>query len=480
MKKTELIFVPAPGAGHLVSTLEFAKRLLDQDDQLLITLLLIKMPASLLFIDSYVKSLTASQPRIQVIDLPEVEPPPMEILLKSPEYYFCEFIESCLPHVKDMVSKILSSAADSTTHHQVAGLVIDFFCVSMIDIANEAGLPSFIFLTSNAGFLGLMMHLPNRHQQISSSAYKMSDSDDELLIPGIADPVSPRVLPIALFNEHGGYTSYVKLSQRFKDAKGIIVNTFAELEAYAVEYFVGDVDDHQTPAVYPVGPVLNLKSLPHPDLDLAQWHKTMKWLDEQPQSSVVFLCFGSGSGSFSALQVKELALGLEQSGDKFLWSIRVPPSTEFKNPEEMLPDGFLERVHGRGMICGWTAQVEVLAHKAIGGFVSHCGWNSILESLWFGVPIVTFPIYAEQQLNAFRMVKELGLAVELRSDHRIGGDPVMADEIARAVKSVMQSDDGGLRKRVQEMGDKARKAVMNGGSSFLSIRQFLNDIKGSA
>ncbi|KAJ4833492.1 hypothetical protein Tsubulata_006661 [Turnera subulata] len=430
----------------------------------------------LVFVDSNVKSLTASQPRIQVIDLPEVEPPPMEIFMKSPQYYVCEYIESCLPHVKYLVSKILSSAADST--HQVVGLVIDFFCVSMIDIANEAGLPSFIFLTCNAGFLGLMMHLPKRHQQISSPC-KMSDPD-ELLIPGIANPVSPRFLPNALFNEHGGYTSYVKLSQRFKDAKAIIVNTFAELEAYAVEYFAGDIHDHQTPAVYPVGPVLNLKSPPHPDLDLAQWDKTIKWLDEQPQSSVVLLCFGSGSGSFSALQVKELALGLEQSGHKFLWSIRVPPSTGFKNPEEMLPDGFLERVQGRGMICGWTAQVEVLAHKATGGFVSHCGWNSILESLWFGVPIVTFPIYAEQQLNAFRMVKELGLAVELKSDYRIGGDLVMADEIARAVKLVMQSDDGGLGMRVKKMGDKARKAVMNGGSSFISITQFLNDIKGSA
>ncbi|KAI6670981.1 hypothetical protein NL676_005866 [Syzygium grande] len=81
-------------------------------------------------------------------------------------------------------------------------------------------------------------------------------------------------------------------------------------------------------------------------------------------------------------------------------------------------------------------QAEVLGHAAIGGFVSHCGWNSILESLWHGVLIVTWPIYAEQQLNAFMMLKELGLAEELRLDHKghgVGGNLVQAEEIERAV-----------------------------------------------
>jgi UDP:flavonoid glycosyltransferase YjiC (YdhE family) len=205
----------------------------------------------------------------------------------------------------------------------------------------------------------------------------------------------------------------------------------------------------------------------------------MKWLDEQPQSSVVFLCFGN-FGSFSPSQVKEIALGIEQSGFKFLWSMRFPrsPSNQFMNPEDVLPEGFLERIEGRGIMCGWAPQVEVLAHKAIGGFVSHCGWNSILESLWYGVPIVTLPIYAEQQLNAFRMVKELGLSVELKLDYRVGGDLVTADEIAKSVICVMQSDSE-VRKKVKEMSEKGRKAVMDGGSSFTSITQLIQDITGN-
>ena len=82
-------------------------------------------------------------------------------------------------------------------------------------------------------------------------------------------------------------------------------------------------------------------------------------------------------------------------------------------------------------MCGWVSQVSILAHKAIGGFISHCGWNSILESLWHGIPIATWPIYSEQQMNAFEMVKELGLAIEIRLDYREGSDLVLAKEVER-------------------------------------------------
>ena len=194
----------------------------------------------------------------------------------------------------------------------------------------------------------------------------------------------------------------------------------------------------------------------------------MKWLDAQPPLSVVFLCFGS-MGSFGPTQVKEMALGLEISGHRFLWSLRTSTSTL---------EGFLDRIKGKGMICrGWAPQVEVLAHKAIGGFVSHCGWNSILESLWYGVPIVTWPIFAEQQHNAFRMVKELGLAMELGLDYRSGRDLVTANEIKRVVRRVM--GDNEVRKKVKEMGEMARKAVMDGGSSFKYFGQLIKDMIGS-
>lgn len=84
---------------------------------------------------------------------------------------------------------------------------------------------------------------------------------------------------------------------------------------------------------------------------------------------------------------------------------------------QVLPDGFLDRTAGKGKVVGWLPQAAVLGHVAVGGFVSHCGWNSILEGIWHGVPIATWPLYAEQQLDAYQLVKELGLGVEISLDY---------------------------------------------------------------
>ncbi|KAL7239308.1 hypothetical protein ACSBR2_005252 [Camellia fascicularis] len=133
-------------------------------------------------------------------------------------------------------------------------------------------------------------------------------------------------------------------------------------------------------------------------------------------------------------------------------------------------------------------RTTVLGHAAVGGFALHCGWNLILESLWFGVPIVTWPIYAEQQINVFEMVKDLDLAVELRLDCRDecgdgsygcgGAEVVAAEEIERAMRGVM---DGGnlVREKVREIREKSREAVMEGGSSFSSLKRLVDDVVGN-
>ncbi|XP_057442273.1 UDP-glycosyltransferase 71K2-like [Lotus japonicus] len=456
-KKAELIFIPAPGHGHLASALEFAQLLINRHNHLSITVLNIRFP--LIPSDSYIKTVLSSQPQIQLIDLPEVEPPNEEFL-KSPEHYILTFMESLIPHVKATVQNILSS-----NPNPVVGLVLDFFCVPIIDVGNELGIPSYLFIPSNVGFLGLMLsHLKRQIEDV------FNESDPELLIPGFTNLVPPSVLPDACFNKDGGYVAYYKLAERFRETRGIIVNTFSELEHDVIDALS---DDH-TPPIYAIGPVIDLKGHPNPKLDQAQHERIFKWLDEQPDSSVVFLCFGS-MGSFVPSQTREIALGLQGSGVRFLWALRSPPTTD--NADRTLPEGFSEwmELEGRGMVCGWAPQVEVLAHKAIGGFVSHCGWNSILESLWFGVPTLTWPIYAEQQLNAFRMVREWGLAVELRLNYRWGSALVMAEEIEKGLKNLMDKDNM-VHKKVQEMNKMARKAVLSGGSSFTSVRKLIDNM----
>ncbi|KAK2376398.1 hydroquinone glucosyltransferase [Trifolium repens] len=456
-KKTKLFFIPTPGISHLVSSLEFAKHLINTNINLSITVLCIKSPTTP-FSDSYIKSVLSSQPQIQLIDLPQVESPPKELLI-SPPCYIKTLMQTLKPHVKSTIQTILSSHAN-----QVVGLVLDLFCLSMIDVGNELGIPSYLFITSNVGFLAFMFSLRNR--RIDDV---FDHSDPELLIPGFSNLVPSSVLPHSAYCKDGGYEAYCKLAQKINDTKGIIVNTFSELEKYAIDALFNG----KTPPIYAVGPLIDLKVQPNPNIDQCQHDLILQWLDKQPYKSVVFLCFGSFGVKFDPSQIREIALGLKNSGVRFLWS---------NNAEKkVLPDRFFEwmELEGKGMICGWAPQVEILGHKAIGGFVSHCGWNSILESLWFGVPILTWPIYAEQQLNAFKMVKELGLAVELRVDYRIGNkDLVIAEEIEKGLKDLMEKDNM-VHKKVQEMKELARKSVVDGGSSFISVRKLIDNMIGN-
>ncbi|KAG6631266.1 hypothetical protein CIPAW_13G079200 [Carya illinoinensis] len=180
MRQEQLIFIPAPGVSHLVSTLEFAKHLIARDDRILITIIYMKSPSTPLA-ELYTRSIADSQPRIQLVFLPRVDPPPSE-LLNSPENFIYAFVENHVPKIKETVRKIISSSSNSDSARVVA-LVLDFFCLSMIDVGTELGLPSYLFLTFNAGFLGFMLHLPTRHNQIST---EFTDSDPELSIPGLS------------------------------------------------------------------------------------------------------------------------------------------------------------------------------------------------------------------------------------------------------------------------------------------------------
>lgn len=464
MEKLELVIIPAPGMGHLVSTVELAKRLLDLCCGFSITVLVIK-PPFVATIGDYTKTIAASDPRIRYIELPRVDPPSPDLYKSSVEKYISVFIESHKSHVKDTISNLVS-----TESVRLVGVVVDLFCTSMIDVAHELGVPSYLYFTSGAAFLGLMLHLPTRPGQ------EFKESDPDSIIPSYINPVPSNCLPSFAFNKEG-YSAFSDHARKFKEMKGIIINTFLELESHAVESLMND----QTPPIYTVGPLLDLKCTSHSELNRTHRDEIIQWLDDQPPSSVVFLCFGS-MGSFGGPQLKEIALGLEQSGHRFLWSVRQPPPpdkggmpSDYTNLDEILPSGFLERTNGRGMLCGWAPQVEVLAHPSVGGFVSHCGWNSILESVWFGVPIVTWPIYAEQQINAFEMVKELGLAVELKLDYRRENDVVMAAEIERALRCLM-NDDKKVREKVKEMADRSRMVVMEGGSSLTSLGRLIKDV----
>ncbi|XP_034680595.1 anthocyanidin 3-O-glucosyltransferase 2-like isoform X2 [Vitis riparia] len=189
------------------------------------------------------------------------------------------------------------------------------------------------------------------------------------------------------------------------------------------------------------------------------------------------------AGAFHMDQIKEIAIGLENSGHRFLWTLRRPPPkgkmaipSDYVNFEEVLPEGFLDRISKIGKIIGWAPQAAVLAHSAVGGFISHCGWNSILESIWYGVPVATWPMYAEQQLNAFQIVRELEMGVEIRFDYNMNtSNLVSAQEIESRIWSLMD-DSSNIRMKRAKMKEKCMKALTKGGSSDSSIQRLIGDM----
>ncbi|KAK3021992.1 hypothetical protein RJ639_045646 [Escallonia herrerae] len=477
MNKVELVFIPSAGVGHLVSTVEIAKLLISRNERLSITVLTVKLPYDFGASPStkpppppQQAEAEAETSRIRFLELkPDGDVP----TVPSPTFLF-GFISMHKTHVRDIVQNIIHS--EST---RLAGFVIDMFCTSMIDVANEFGLPTYVFFTSGAGFLGLMLHLQTLRDHHNQDITEYKDSDAELAVPSFENPVPAKVLPSVVLDKEGGSAS-ISLFGRLREAKGIMVNTFAELEPHAVKS-LSDAND--VPPVYTVGPILDINNDKRAD------DAVLDWLDDQPKSSVVFLCFGS-RGTFDGDQVKEIAYALERSGHRFLWSLRRPQPkgkmgspSEYPDFNEVLPEGFIERTAGSGKVIGWAPQVAVLSHPAVGGFVSHCGWNSTLESVWCGVPVAGWPLYAEQQMNAFELVRELGMAVEIKMDYRkdfrtAEAVVVTAEVIESGIKKLMDSD-GDIRKKVEEVKERSRMAVAEGGSSYVSLGRFIEDVMGN-
>nr|GEW74090.1 anthocyanidin 3-O-glucosyltransferase 2-like [Tanacetum cinerariifolium] len=469
----KLVFIPAPGLGHIMSTIEIAKLLVTRDQRLSVTVLIIKPPSTDFgsAITTYIESLAKnSMDRISFIELPQQETLPMSEL-KSPMTYFHKFINSHCESVRNFVAEMISQPGSG----QVVGFVIDVFCTGMMDVANKFNVPSYVFFTSNAAFLGFNLYLQTLCDDQNQDLIKLSSSDTKILVPSFVKPVPTKVFPSTVETKED-LDVFLLVTRTLRKAKAIMVNTFIELETYAIE----SLFDISIPPVYPVGPILNLEAGNHSDNDV------IGWLDCQLPSSVVFLCFGS-MGFFNEIQVKEIALALEQSGYRFVWSLRRPPSDQtskvpgdYLDPRLILPAGFLGRTSEIGKVIGWAPQAMILAHPAVGGFVSHCGWNSLLESLWFGVPSATWPIYAEQQINAFEMVVELGLSVEIKLDHRNSfSNPkydtvtVMANEIEHGIRRLMEDNE--VRTKVKEMSEKSRAAVVEGGSSYTYVGSLIQE-----
>ncbi|KAI3472216.1 hypothetical protein Pfo_029704 [Paulownia fortunei] len=208
-------------------------------------------------------------------------------------------------------------------------------------------------------------------------------------------------------------------------------------------------------------------------------HKCLKWLDRQSPNSVIFVSFGTTT-TLSDKQIHELAMGLEKREQKFIWALRDADSGDVFNGEVKkvgLPEGFEERVKERGIIVReWAPQLEILGHSATGGFMSHCGWNSCMESISMGVPIAAWPMHSDQPRNTVLITKVLKIGIVVK-DWARGNEIVKSSSVESAVGRLMVSAEGEeMRKRAAELGHVVRKAVAEGGLTRLELDSFISHI----
>lgn len=277
---------------------------------------------------------------------------------------------------------------------------------------------------------------------------------------------------------------FSRLGLEMSETHGILINTWEDLESQSLHALrdaklFGDLCNKP---VYPVGPLVRPVESKTDDV-------FMTWLENQPRQSVIYVSFGSG-GTLSSKQMIELACGLELSGQRFIWVVR-PPSdgnasgsyltvdNESEKLSDYLPNGFLTRTRDIGRVVWmWAPQALILGHDSVGGFLSHCGWSSVLESIVNGMPMITWPLFAEQKMNAAILTDELGVAV--RPETWPSEKVVERDEIERMVRRIMVDEEGGvIRNRAKQLKGSAIKASNEGGSSYNSLAQLALDCQRS-
>ncbi|KAI4998452.1 hypothetical protein ZWY2020_053794 [Hordeum vulgare] len=219
----------------------------------------------------------------------------------------------------------------------------------------------------------------------------------------------------------------------------------------------------------PVVPLGLLPPSPEGGRGVSKEDAAVRWLDAQPAKSVVYVALGS-EVPLRAEQVHELALGLELSGARFLWALRKPTDAP---DAAVLPPGFEERTRGRGLVVtGWVPQISVLAHGAVAAFLTHCGWNSTIEGLLFGHPLIMLPISSDQGPNA-RLMEGRKVGMQVPRDESDGS--FRREDVAATVRAVAVEEDG--RRVFTANAKKMQEIVADGACHERCIDGFIQQLR---
>ncbi|CAK9140160.1 unnamed protein product [Ilex paraguariensis] len=473
-RKENIVMFPFMAQGHIIPFLALALKLEQQKGY---TIAFVNTPLN-------IHKLKASLPpnsSIRFLEIPFNStdhglPPNSETTESLSPLLMYQFVESS-PSLKPAFTKLMSNLVKEQHGRPPLCVISDMFFGWSAAVAHKFGSFHAIF---NAGgcygmaiFHTMWLNLP--HFNVSS---------DEVSLPGFPEGYSFQVkkLPVSLRTVPGPWEFALKMFREWLETDAMLFNTVEEIDQTGLKYFRKQFSC----SVWALGPILSpLGSKARAGKEAATISNLcIRWLDTKPANSVLYVAFGS-QNTPSQSQTRELAMALEASGKNFIWVAR-PPSTfvesNFSDPSlEWLPKGFERRIrdNNRGLLVQqWAPQMEILSHKSIGAFLSHCGWNSVIEALSNGVPMLSWTMDAEQPFNAKMLEEEIGVCVGLAC----GTDSeVRHEDIVRKIELVMNGTEKGkdMKKKacgVREMIKRASSMERKGfkGSSVKAMDEFLN------
>lgn len=358
--------------------------------------------------------------------------------------------------------------------HHPDVLVADTYFSWANEVAAKHGIPRLIFHgTCNFSICAsLCITSYKPHMRVSSDS-------EPFVIPNLPGEIEitrnhlPSFMKLEEENETEMSKVFKACAESDSKCYGVIVNSFHELEPAYTDFY-RNVLGRKT---WNIGPISLLNNDPeeksnrginqNSNFD----HECLKWLNHKEPNSVVYICFGSHT-RFKNDQLIEIALGLEASGVEFIWVLK----DEENRGWDWDVEGFEERTKEKGLIIRqWAPQISILGHKSVGGFVTHCGWNSVMEAVSEGVAMATWPVSAEQFLNEKMVIEVLRIGVSVGA-RRIG-EIVKKEAIERAVRKVMVGEEAEeMRNRARDVSVKALRAVEEGGSSHRDFNSLIHEL----
>ncbi|KAJ6683957.1 hypothetical protein OIU85_007632 [Salix viminalis] len=448
-KLAHVALLPSAGMGHLTPFLRLAALLVSRNVQVTF---ITPHPTVSLTESRALSTFFASFPQIKQKQFHLLQ---AEKNSFDPFFSHIELIKSSGHLLPPLLSALTPSLSVFITDMTLASAVIP--------ITQAISLPTYVLFTSSAKMMTLFLSYP-----ALAGSRALDDVEETGVIKIRNLELMPKSLvPPPLLQKSDNFLkkSFMEESGKVIGSSGILVNTFASFEFESL----GKINDGEVlerpPSVVAIGPL--------PPYDSEKSRLQLAWLDDKPAGSVLYVSFGSRT-ALARDQIRELGVGLIKSGSRFVWVVKnsIVDKEDGQELEEVIGHELMERVKEKGLIVkSWVQQEDILSHPAVGGFLSHCGWNSVMEAAWNGVRILAWPQNGDQKVNA-DVVERIGLGTWVRSWGWSGEMLVSGEEIAERIRECM----GDESLRIQTLGIKedARKAVGFGGSSDKGLTELIS------